>query len=344
MAMHSGTPWIPGSREVEMLQVEDLRVHFHTEEGIAKAVDGISFRLERGTTHVLVGESGSGKSVTALAITGLLPQVSTRIPSGKILFQGQNLLELSRPAMREIRGAGIGMVFQEPMTALNPVVKVGYQIIEAIRIHPARALGEGVKPGKQAFQDRAIELMGLCGLKEPQSVFHKYPHELSGGMRQRIVIAIALSCNPDLIIADEPTTALDVTIQAQILDLMADLQKKTGTGILLITHDLAVASRFGHTMSVMYAGQVVESGTTREIFSDPCHPYTISLLNSLPDLSAKGRSRLQAIPGQVPPATAYDSLPSQCRFYERCPYQDDRCFKKPASDSHFSWCGRREGK
>ncbi len=326
------------------LEVDNLKVYFQAEAGTAKAVDGISFRVKEGETHVLVGESGCGKSVTALAIMGLLPKHSARIPSGKVLFDGKNLLELPPSEMRQIRGSGISMVFQEPMTALNPVMRAGHQITETIRQDPARALqlGSRESASSDAIRKRAVELIAMTGLKEPEIVFNKYPHELSGGMRQRIVIAIALARRPSVIIADEPTTALDVTIQAQILSLMSDLQKETGTAILLITHDLGVVSRVGHSMSVLYAGQVVEEGRVKDVFEEPCHPYTKALFDALPSRNLNHRGKLNAIGGSVPSAFSYDSLPSPCRFFERCQFQDERCFQKSSRPGHNSWCAREK--
>jgi oligopeptide/dipeptide ABC transporter ATP-binding protein len=324
------------------LSVEDLRVYFQSEHSTAKAVDGISFKVKSGETHVLVGESGCGKSVTALAIMGLLPKYSVKIPSGKIIFDSQDLLKLTNPEMRNIRGSGISMVFQEPMTALNPVIRVGHQITESIWQDPRRALqlASNESVSSYAVKKRAIDMIAKTGLKEPDLIFNKYPHELSGGMRQRIVIAIALARRPSLIIADEPTTALDVTIQAQILSLMGDLQKETGTAILLITHDLGVVSRVGHSMSVLYAGQVVEEGRVKDVFEEPCHPYTKALFDALPSRNLNHRGKLNAIAGSVPSATSYDNLPSPCRFFERCQFQDERCFQKSSRPGHNSWCAR----
>lgn len=326
-----------------LLSVENLKVYFRADSRTAKAVDGVSFRVEKGQTHALVGESGCGKSVTALSIAGLLPPASVSEKSGRIIFQGRDLTGITRDDYRKIRGSEIAMIFQEPMTALNPVMKVGEQILEAVKIAPHKSLGIADDRGSishDRLKKRVLELMDMTGLKSPDKLYNRYPHELSGGMRQRIMIAAALSCRPALVIADEPTTALDVTIQAQILSLLNDLRKETGSSILLITHDLGVVSRTAHTMSVLYAGQVVEEGKVKDVFDEPCHPYTISLFGALPSGSMNRMQRLNSIAGTVPPATEYDSLPSGCRFYERCPYQDERCFKKSNREGHRSWCGR----
>ena len=318
-----------------LLSIEGLKVDFETASGHARAVDGVSFAIEKGKTHVLVGESGCGKSVTSLAVMGLLPG-SAKITDGKILFKGKDLAKLSRREYREYRGAEMGMIFQEPMTALNPVVRVGHQIEEALRQHLDRALAGEKDPFK-----RAVELIDQMGIREPDKTYYKYPHELSGGMRQRIMIAIALACRPSLLIADEPTTALDVTTQEQILNLMKDLQEKLGTSILLITHNLGVVANTAHTMSVMYAGQIVEEGPVSEIFSNPCHPYTNALFRAIPALDSVPGERLHTIAGSVPPASEYDKMPSPCRFFERCEYKDERCFKTGRIPGHNSFCRRK---
>ncbi len=322
-----------------ILKVKDLIVHFNAGGSLARAVDGISFNVEEGKTHALVGESGCGKSVTALSIAGLLQRNSVAHRSGKIIYKGRDLAQIHREEYRNYRGAEIAMIFQEPMTALNPVMKVGRQIVEAIAEHPETSLQTKSNVTGSMMRKKALDLMDMTGLKSPDLLFNKYPHELSGGMRQRIMIAMALSCRPGLLIADEPTTALDVTIQAQILSLMDELQKETGTSILLITHDLGVVANNADTMSVLYAGQVVEEGSVRDVFDEPCHPYTEALFNALPARD-QGKSSLKPIPGTVPPATAYDNLPSPCRFYERCQYQDDRCFKKSSRPGHNAYCAR----
>jgi peptide/nickel transport system ATP-binding protein len=316
-----------------LLEVKNLRVRFDTASGPADAVDGITFSIGKGKTHILVGESGCGKSVSALAISGLLP-ASAEIIDGSIRLSGDELVGLDPESMRSVRGGRIGMIFQEPMTSLNPVMRVGDQILEAIRTHPERALREGGDP-----VSHAIDLIASTGIREAQNVYRKYPHELSGGMRQRIMIAMALSCGPELLIADEPTTALDVTTQAQILGLMADLQKRFGSSILFITHNLGVAAQIGHTISIMYAGQIVEEGSVRDVFEEPCHPYTKALFAALPAIHGP-RTRLKPIPGTVPPATEYPRLQSPCRFFERCEFKDERCFQKSGRPGHISQCGR----
>ncbi len=325
---------------MSLLRVEDLRVQFRTKQGIARAVDGITFQIEKGETHVLVGESGCGKSVTALAIMGLLP-ADTAKPGGRIVLDGRDLLDLYPDGYDSVRGSEIGMIFQEPMTALNPVMRVGRQILEAVELHPERSLESTNEPGKHLQpKERALELIALTGLPNPEETFAKYPHELSGGMRQRIMIAIALASRPSILIADEPTTALDVTTQAQILSLMHDLQKKTGTAILMITHNLGVVAQMGHWMSVMYAGQIVEQGRVRDVFEKPCHPYTKALFDALPRMEGSQREKLHAVEGSVPPATEYDKIGSPCRFFPRCEFQDDRCFEKSGRSGHTSHCGR----
>jgi len=318
-----------------LLEIEDLCVEFDTPAGVAKAIDGVHFSIDRGKTHSLVGESGCGKSVSALALIGLLSR-NARITRGRIVFNGEDLTRYTRKQFHSIRGAKIGMIFQEPMTSLNPVMRVGDQILEAVRLHPERALVKTKDPVKHV-----IELIDSTGIRDPQQVYRKYPHELSGGMRQRIMIAIALACRPELLIADEPTTALDVTTQAQILALLNDLQSQTGTAILLITHNLGVVAQSSHTMSVMYAGQVVEEGSVKDVFEEPCHPYTKALFAALPDLTTEQYKPLKAIAGSVPPATEYDLLGSPCRFFDRCEFQDDRCFQQSNRSGHRSYCRRK---
>jgi len=320
---------------MSLLRVEDLNVHFHTPTGMAYAVDGISFQINKGKTHALVGESGCGKSVTSLAIMGLLSPAHTKI-SGKIFLNDKNLLSLQKYEVRSLRGSEVSMIFQEPMTALNPVMKVGDQILEAIAVHPQRSLNMDSGITTEHKKNRVLELLRLTGLNE--SVFHKYPHELSGGMRQRIMIASALSCKPSLLIADEPTTALDVTTQKQILGLMRDLQLKTQTSILMITHNLGVVAETCHTMSIMYAGKIVESGSVKDVFEVPCHPYTKGLFDALPGIG-NHRGKLKAIQGTVPPATEYRKL-NDCRFYDRCEFKDERCDTQSNRPGHYSFCGR----
>src|SRR5712691_5093895 len=299
-----------------LLEVENLQTHFRTPDGVNRAVDGVSFEVERGETVAIVGESGCGKSVTANSILRLVPQPPGKI-AGKIRFEGTDLLKLSERAMREIRGNHISMVFQEPMTSLNPVLTVGRQIGETLRLHQ--------RLSREAAADRAVEMLNLVGIAEPRRRAGEYPHQLSGGMRQRVMIAIALACNPKLLIADEPTTALDVTIQAQILDLMADLKKRVGAAIILITHDLGVVAEIAERVMVMYAGRKVEEAKVADLFRAPRHPYTQGLLASVPKLGASvaGKAtRLAEIPGVVP------SLKQRivgCVFANRCTFSQDIC-------------------
>jgi len=296
-----------------LLRVHDLRTYFYTESGVARSVDGVSFSIAAGETVGLVGESGCGKSVTALSMLRLI-RPPGRIESGsEIVFDGKNLATIDEKSMRAVRGARISMVFQEPMTALNPVFTVGDQIAEVVRIHGAGS--------KREAWDRAVKMLETVGIPAPAQRANEYPHQLSGGMRQRVVIAMALVMNPALVIADEPTTALDVTIQAQILELLADLQKQFGTSILLITHDLGVVAETVSRVIVMYGGEVVEEAPVRELFAAAHHPYTEGLLGAMPQVGQE-RERLATIPGTVPPPTAW---PSGCRFHDRCPYAWDRC-------------------
>lgn len=296
-----------------LLEVQNLKTYFYTEDGVVPAVDGVSFTLDKGETLGIVGESGCGKSVTSLSIMRLIPNPPGKIIDGKIIFEGENLLEKSEAQMRRIRGNDISMIFQEPMTSLNPVFTIGNQIMEAIILHQ--------KLNKQAAREKAIEMLRLVGIPSPEKRVDEYPHQLSGGMRQRVMIAMALSCNPKLLIADEPTTALDVTIQAQILDLMRNLRNELGTSIMLITHDLGVIAELVEKVVVMYAGKIVERADVRSLFADPLHPYTLGLLGSIPKMTEK-QTRLQAIEGVVPnPAF----MPKGCRFHPRCKFTRDIC-------------------
>ena len=299
--------------DTPILELEDLRTYFYSDEGTAKAVDGVSYKILPGETLGVVGESGSGKSVTALSVMQLIPQPPGRIEGGQIRFKGESLLAKSDEEMRDIRGNEIAMIFQEPMTALNPVYTVGDQIMETVMLH------RGID--KEAARAHAIDMLTRVGIPSPATRVDEYPHQLSGGMRQRVMIAIAMSCDPSLLIADEPTTALDVTIQAQILDLIRELQRDAGMSVLLITHDLAVVAEVSHHVAVMYAGKVVEYATAEELFERPAHPYAIGLFRSLPDLAGPGE-RLTTIQGMVPPATRF---PSGCRFHPRCPIATDKC-------------------
>jgi len=289
-----------------LLSVEDLQTHFHTEDGVAAAVDGVSFTIEEGQTFGLVGESGCGKSVTALSILRLVPSPPGRIVDGHVRFDGRDLLSLSEDEVRKVRGNRIAMIFQEPMTSLNPVFTIGSQIVEAITLHQ--------KVGRNEARSRAVDMLRRVRIPAPEQRVNEYPHQLSGGMKQRAMIAMALACNPELLIADEPTTALDVTVEAQILELLSDLQRDLGMSVLLITHDMGVVAETTTHVAVMYAGQIVESARTRALFRRPRHPYTIGLFRSLPRLGGR-RRRLEPIPGSVPSPLAF---PPGCRFHPRC--------------------------
>jgi oligopeptide/dipeptide ABC transporter ATP-binding protein len=298
----------------DLIQVKNLRTSFFTPEGEVRAIDGVSFEIAEGKTLGLVGESGCGKSVTALSIMRLIASPPGKIVGGEILYRGRDLLKLNNEEMRKIRGNEISMIFQEPMTSLNPVFTVGNQIGEAIRLH------QGL--GKKETRAKTIEMLRLVKIADPQSRVDNYPHQMSGGMRQRVMIAMALSCNPSLLIADEPTTALDVTIQAQILELIKELQQKLGMALLLITHDLGVVAERADEVAIMYAGKIVERARAEAIFARPFHPYTVGLLNSLPGTGGKKKKRLDAIPGVVPSPLR---LPSGCRFRDRCPNAEGIC-------------------
>ena len=298
-----------------LLEVTDLRTHFHTDDGLVKAVDGVSFYVDKGETLGIVGESGSGKSVTSLSVMRLIPSPLGKIVSGKILFDAEDLLSFDEDEMRKIRGKNIAMIFQDPMTSLNPVLTIGRQLTETLELHLKMT-------GKEA-QRRAAELLGLVGIPSPEKRLGDYPHQFSGGMRQRVMIAMALSCNPDLLIADEPTTALDVTIQAQILELINKLKSELGMAIIIITHDLGVVARMADRINVMYAGKIVEDGPTEKIFGDPRMPYTIGLLQSIPRLDEERGRRLNPIRG-LPPDLI--NLPEICPFSPRCDYVQDVCY------------------
>jgi len=299
----------------DLIQVKNLQTSFFTPEGEVRAIDGVSFEIGEGKTLGLVGESGCGKSVTSLSIMRLIQSPPGKIVGGEILYRGKDLLKLNNEEMRKIRGNEISMIFQEPMTSLNPVFTVGNQIGEAIKLH------QGL--GKKETRQKTIDMLRLVKIADPESRVDSYPHQLSGGMRQRVMIAMALSCNPSLLIADEPTTALDVTIQAQILELMKELQQKIGgMALLLITHDLGVVAEQADDVAIMYAGKIVERSSTQAIFNKPFHPYTVGLLNSLPSTGGAKKKRLDAIPGVVPNPL---NLPSGCRFRDRCPKAADTC-------------------
>jgi peptide/nickel transport system ATP-binding protein len=307
--------------DAPLLVVDDLKVSFRTEEGTVKAVEGVSFSVRRGEIVAVVGESGSGKSVTAMTLMGL-----TRGPNatfeGSAVFEGTELVTATDEQLRRIRGAGIAMVFQDPMSSLDPVYRVGKQIVEQIRVHE--------KISKAAAMDRAVTMMERVGIPRAKDRLRSYPHEFSGGMRQRVMIAMALSCSPDLLIADEPTTALDVTIQAQILDELRDLRDQTNAGVILVTHDLGVVADIADRVIVMYGGKVVEQGTLDELFYDPQHPYTWGLLGSIPRLDADSAERLPAIPGQPPSLLR---PPQGCAFRPRCPHEFGKCTEVPALEN-----------
>ncbi|WP_258296648.1 ABC transporter ATP-binding protein [Paenibacillus peoriae] len=297
----------------QLLEVTNLRTEFKTAAGTIRAVDGVDLSVGKGETLGIVGESGCGKSITSLSIMQLLPKGLGKVAAGEVRFNGENILDFSERKMRSIRGNEMAMIFQEPMTSLNPVFKIGKQIAESARYH------HGVS--KHKAKDMAVEMLTKVGIPRPEKVAASYPHELSGGMRQRVMIAMAMVCNPKLLIADEPTTALDVTIQAQILDLMRELQKSEGTSILMITHDLGVVAEMCDRVVIMYAGQVVEETDVKTLFKDPKHPYTQSLLASLPQLNSD-QERLASIPGQVPNPL---DMPKGCRFAPRCQFAKEIC-------------------
>jgi peptide/nickel transport system ATP-binding protein len=299
--------------EAPLLEVDDLQVHFRTGAGVFRAVDGVSFVLAKGETLGIVGESGCGKSVTSLSIMRLVPSPPGVVAGGGIRFAGEDLLAKSEKEMQRIRGGAISMIFQEPMTSLNPVQRVGDQIVEAVRLHEELP--------HAAARARALEMLKLVRIPDPERRIDEYPHQMSGGMRQRVMIAMALACNPRILIADEPTTALDVTIQAQILELMRDLRARVGASIILITHDLGVIAELAQRVIVMYAGRVVEEAPVRRLFDDPQHPYTIGLLGSIPKLHLD-EERLATVEGSVP--SPFARLEG-CRFHPRCPFAEEAC-------------------
>jgi len=318
-----------------LLEVRELQTHFFTDDGVVRAVDGVSFAIEPGETLAVVGESGSGKSVTSLSILRLVASPPGRIVGGQIRFRGRDLLTLSDAEMRSIRGREISMIFQEPMTSLNPVYTCGEQILEVLMLHE--------KLDRPTARARTVDLLSVVGIPSPEQRVDEYPHQMSGGMRQRVMIAMALACRPALLIADEPTTALDVTIQAQILDLLKGLRQELGMAVLLITHDLGVVAETADRVAVMYAGQVVEYCAVRPAFRSTRHPYTAGLLASLPKLGAE-TERLRVIPGNVPNPARF---PSGCRFHPRCPIAVERCrTEMPAlrdvGGGHLARCFRAE--
>jgi oligopeptide/dipeptide ABC transporter ATP-binding protein len=318
-----------------LLEVRDLHTEFRTGAGTVPAVDGISYTVERGETVAIVGESGSGKTAGALSILRLIPDPPGRVTGGEILFDGRDLLRLSGEDIRQVRGADIGMIFQEPMTSLNPVLTIGRQITETIEQHRGT--------DRPTAQKRAVELLAMVGIADPARRLKQYPHQLSGGMRQRIMIAIALACDPKLIIADEPTTALDVTIQAQILELMKELTRRLHVALIIITHNLGVVARYANRVNVMYAGRIVESGPAADIYHEPRHPYTMALLRSVPRLDRPRQARLDPVEGQPPDLTRLDA---GCSFRPRCRFAIEACavarppLQRAADRPHFAACFR----
>ena len=318
-----------------LLEVRDLHTEFRTGAGVVPAVDGISYSVERGETVAIVGESGSGKTAGALSILRLIPDPPGRTTQGEILFAGRDLLQLSDEEIRQVRGADIGMIFQEPMTSLNPVLTIGRQITETLEQHRGA--------DRAAAQKRAVELLGLVGIADPVRRLKQYPHQLSGGMRQRIMIAIALACDPKMVIADEPTTALDVTIQAQILELMKQLTHRLDVALIIITHNLGVVARYANRVNVMYAGRIVESGPAAQIYHDPRHPYTMALLRSVPRLDRPRQARLDPVDGQPPDLTRLDA---GCSFRPRCRFAVEACarsrppLQRAGDEQHYAACFR----
>ena len=315
-----------------LLVVENLKTYFFTGGGVVKAVDDISYDVHEGETLAIVGESGCGKSIGALSLMRLVPTPPGRIVGGRVLFDDEDLLTMSDEEMRDIRGNRIAMIFQEPMTSLNPVLTIGRQITESLELH--------LKLDKKAARNRAVELLGMVGIPDPETRLKQYPHQFSGGMRQRVMIAIAMSCNPRLLLADEPTTALDVTIQAQILELIKDLSTKLGTAVIIITHNLGVVARYADRVNVMYAGKLIERGTAIDIYENPHHPYTRGLLNSVPRLDEDRKQRLESIDGMPPDLM---DLPTGCAFQPRCKLAVERCLEEipplmPVSDGHTAAC------
>jgi oligopeptide transport system ATP-binding protein len=315
-----------------LLQVRDLRTVFNTEDGVVKAVDGISYDVEEGETLGLVGESGCGKSVSALSLLRLIPNPPGKIVSGEVIFEGEDLLKMDEDDLRHIRGNRISMVFQEPMTSLNPVLTVGRQLTEALELH--------LKMDRASANRRAVQLLEMVGIPEAESRINDYPHQFSGGMRQRVMIAMALSCNPKLVLADEPTTALDVTIQAQVLEILARLSRELGTAVVIITHNLGVVARYADRVNVMYAGKIVESASARDVYAKPRHPYTVGLLKSVPRLDEARRAKLEVIEGSPPDLI---NMPAGCPFYPRCTFRVDRCAEEmpplmQVDDKHLAAC------
>ncbi|HUS54472.1 MAG TPA: ABC transporter ATP-binding protein [Thermohalobaculum sp.] len=320
----------------KLLEIKDLKTQFYTSAGVVKAVDGITYDVAPGETVAVVGESGCGKSVSAMSILRLIPNPPGKIVGGSILFDGKDLLKLTEEQMRQVRGRDIGMIFQKPMTSLNPVLSIERQLTETLEEH--------LDVTKEGAHKRALELLGLVGISEPERRLKQYPHHLSGGMRQRVMIAMALACEPKLIIADEPTTALDVTIQAQILELMKELTRKMGVAMIIITHNLGVVARYADRVNVMYAGRIIESGTAEQIYHNPKHPYTLALLRSVPRMDQKRGAKLLPVDGQPPDLTKLDD---GCAFRPRCTFATDKCaHSKPTLDpvetGHISACFEKD--
>ena len=319
-----------------LLEVKDLKTHFFTMDGVVRAVDGVSYDLEEGEALALVGESGCGKSVSALSLMRLIPDPPGKIVEGEVILDGEDILKIDMDEMRNIRGAKMSMVFQEPMTSLNPVLTVERQLTETLQLHKGMSKAEARREG--------VDLLSRVGIPDPEQRIKQYPHQFSGGMRQRVMIAMALSCNPRLIIADEPTTALDVTIQAQILELMKSLTQEFGVALIVITHNLGVVARYADRVNIMYAGRIIERGTAREIYSNPRHPYTVGLLRSVPRLDLPRRAKLDPIEGQPPDLVR---LPEGCAFRARCRWAIDKCAtERPelneTAPNHWSACWRSE--
>jgi oligopeptide transport system ATP-binding protein len=315
-----------------LLQIKDLTTQFFTEEGVVHAVDGVTYDVQEGETLGLVGESGCGKSVSALSILRLIPHPPGKITNGEIFFEGEDLLKMDEEEIRHIRGNRIAMIFQEPMTSLNPVLTIGRQLTEALELH--------LRMDRSAATKRAAELLDMVGISSAAARLSDYPHQFSGGMRQRVMIAMGLSCNPKLLLADEPTTALDVTIQAQILELMARLSRELGTAVVIITHNLGVVARYADRVNVMYAGKIIETASAAELYAHPRHPYTIGLLKSVPRLDETRKDRLQPIEGAPPDLV---NIPRGCSFAPRCTYKIDKCTEETpplmqAGDKHYAAC------
>ena len=315
-----------------LLQVRDLKTYFFTDDGVVKAVDGISYDVEQGETLGLVGESGCGKSVSALSVLRLISSPPGKIVGGEVIFQGEDLLKVDEDEIRHVRGNQIAMIFQEPMTSLNPVLTIGRQLTEALELH--------LQMASASAQERAVQLLEMVGIPEAHTRVNDYPHQFSGGMRQRVMIAMALSCNPKLLLADEPTTALDVTIQAQVLEILARLSRELGTAVVIITHNLGVVARYADRVNVMYAGKIVETASAKELYANPRHPYTVGLLKSVPRLDQARKQKLEVIDG-VPPDLI--NMPRGCPFFPRCTFRIDRCAEEmpplmPVGDKHTAAC------